>query len=83
MDTSSEAAGPLYKSTLSIGQGILHPTASSRYNTSVVGLQREASELSADLTRTTIALGPIGIRPILYIGSAEHNSPSPTTTSPE
>lgn len=81
MDTSSEQFVSLSKITLSIGQAILYPTASSRVNTSVVGLQSEATELSADLTTIATALGPIGIRPILYFGSSEQNSPSPTTTS--
>ena len=63
------------------GHGILQPTASPSEVTDGVGLQTGVSLFDADFTITAAALGPSGIRPILYIGSAEQNSAFPTTTS--
>jgi len=66
---------------LSNGHAILHPTASPSEVIVWVGLQTDVSLFSADFNITAAALGPSGIRPILYVGSAEQNSASPTTTS--
>lgn len=66
---------------LSNCHAIFNPTAWPIVVTVDVGLQTDASSSITDLTKIAAALGPSGIRPILYVGSAEQNSPSPMTTS--
>lgn len=71
----------LSRMSLSNGHAILVPTAWPIEVTVVVGLHTYASLSDANFTTTAAASGPIGIRPILYVGSVEHNSPSATTIS--
>jgi len=66
---------------LSKGQAILFPKVSPSVKIDGVGLHKEVVAFDTDFTTTAAALRPNGIRPILYICSAEQNSPSPTTTS--
>lgn len=69
------------KTILSLGHEILTPTAPLSNETVSVGLHKLAVSTDTSFTMTAATLGPIGIRPILYIGSVEQNSPSPTKTS--
>jgi len=57
------------------------PKASPSVKTDGVGLHKEVVASDTDFTTTDAALRPSGIHPILYICSAEQNSPSPTTTT--
>jgi len=62
------------------GHGILVPIAFPSEKIVAVGLQTGASSFDTKLTITTAAFLS-GMRPILYVRSAEQNSPSPTMIS--